>query len=173
MSSNSGRWKKGQSGNPRGRPLKIRRAAPETATLCKKEDRADGFARSVQSGHRTYVLSLELMEIHEFTTGASQKHEQLGVSRGKAAEIRKRLLDQQGGRCGICESVCGHGPNGRGKRSPVVDHCHDTGRIRGALCQSCNSGIGLLGDSPEICRKAAAYLETIRDDAELYPRKGR
>lgn len=40
-----------------------------------------------------------------------------------------------------------------------VDHCHETGRVRGVLCFNCNSAIGKLGDDPDIVRRAAAYLE--------------
>lgn len=40
-----------------------------------------------------------------------------------------------------------------------MDHCHDSSRIRGLLCHTCNSGIGKLRDNPELLRKAADYLE--------------
>jgi len=40
-----------------------------------------------------------------------------------------------------------------------VDHCHQTGRVRGVLCFNCNSAIGKLGDDPDAVRRAAAYLE--------------
>ncbi|WP_373865101.1 endonuclease VII domain-containing protein [Streptomyces rishiriensis] len=40
-----------------------------------------------------------------------------------------------------------------------VDHCHETGRVRGVLCFNCNSAIGKLGDDPDAVRRAAAYLE--------------
>lgn len=40
-----------------------------------------------------------------------------------------------------------------------VDHCHNTGRIRGLLCRLCNSGIGMLGDDLEGLVKAVRYLE--------------
>jgi hypothetical protein len=43
-----------------------------------------------------------------------------------------------------------------------VDHSHETGKIRGYLCGSCNRGIGLLKDSPSVCRKAAEYLDKER-----------
>ncbi|WP_406461619.1 endonuclease VII domain-containing protein [Streptomyces sp. NBC_01622] len=40
-----------------------------------------------------------------------------------------------------------------------VDHCHQTGRVRGVLCFNCNSGIGLLRDDPAAAYRAADYLE--------------
>ena len=39
------------------------------------------------------------------------------------------------------------------------DHCHQTGKFRGWLCHTCNRVLGLAGDSPELLRKLAAYLE--------------
>jgi hypothetical protein len=39
-----------------------------------------------------------------------------------------------------------------------VDHNHTTGKIRGLLCHSCNVGIGMLKDSPELLSLAARYL---------------
>lgn len=41
----------------------------------------------------------------------------------------------------------------------VMDHCHDSGNFRGALCRTCNSALGLLKDSPEILYKAYEYLK--------------
>ena len=40
----------------------------------------------------------------------------------------------------------------------VVDHDHDTGRVRGLLCSNCNVGIGYLKHNTELLRKAIAYL---------------
>jgi len=39
-----------------------------------------------------------------------------------------------------------------------VDHCHQTGKVRGILCQDCNQGIGHFKDSPILATAAAAYL---------------
>lgn len=46
------------------------------------------------------------------------------------------LLEQQGGKCGLCRQW----PK-NGKRL-VVDHDHDTGQVRGLLCNSCNLFLG-------------------------------
>ncbi|MFJ4916318.1 endonuclease domain-containing protein [Streptomyces sp. NPDC088726] len=40
-----------------------------------------------------------------------------------------------------------------------VDHCRQTGRVRGVPCFNRNSAIGKLGDDPDTLRRAIAYLE--------------
>jgi hypothetical protein len=64
------------------------------------------------------------------------------------------LVEKQDGKCAIC-----HGPpNGRVKKL-VVDHNHETGKIRELLCDGCNRAIGFMKDDPEQLRAAALYLE--------------
>ena len=38
------------------------------------------------------------------------------------------------------------------------DHCHDTMKFRGILCNKCNRGIGMLGDTLESIMKVVRYL---------------
>ena len=40
-----------------------------------------------------------------------------------------------------------------------IDHDHNTGKVRGLLCISCNTGVGLFKDSPVILTGAVRYLE--------------
>lgn len=64
------------------------------------------------------------------------------------------MFRKQLGRCAICgahQSEC--------KRALSVDHDHETGKVRGLLCQKCNTAIGLLGDNAELTRRATLYLE--------------
>lgn len=65
-----------------------------------------------------------------------------------------RMFREQNGRCAICGTDT---PGGRGAFH--IDHCHDTGQIRGLLCRACNSAIAWLKDSPELLRRAAEYVE--------------
>lgn len=59
------------------------------------------------------------------------------------------LLASQGGVCAICSEE---------PKRAVVDHCHDSGKVRGILCDTCNRSLGLLKDNVEVLMSAAAYL---------------
>lgn len=59
----------------------------------------------------------------------------------------------------FCEAGCGQKLEINSVRTHV-DHDHDTGIFRGWICNRCNLGIGLLGDSIEGLRRALTYLET-------------
>ena len=41
----------------------------------------------------------------------------------------------------------------------VVDHCHNTGKVRGLLCNHCNTAVGLFKDNKDFLKKAIQYLE--------------
>jgi hypothetical protein len=68
------------------------------------------------------------------------------------------LKEEQGNCCAICGSMS---PRNMGdeKQSFSVDHNHETGKIRGLLCNNCNRGLGLLGDTPEAIIRVLRYLE--------------
>ena len=67
---------------------------------------------------------------------------------GISIEEYDRMKKEQGSKCAIC---------GRGGHL-YVDHNHNTGEVRGLLCNSCNSAIGQLQDSPAVVTKALRYL---------------
>lgn len=78
---------------------------------------------------------------------------------GIPPEEYRRLLEFQGGACAICkEPEASVGNNGEVK-ALAVDHDHATGHIRGLLCQSCNTGLGMFGDSHFALCAAADYLK--------------
>lgn len=70
-----------------------------------------------------------------------------------------RLYHLQGGRCGICRRRM---YSKRYKRF-AVDHDHETGKIRGLLCHSCNRALGMFRDCPMALRRAIDWVEgTVR-----------
>ena len=64
-----------------------------------------------------------------------------------------RMYEEQEGCC----AICGTHQLEITKRF-CVDHCHDTGQVRGLLCDSCNKGIGILQDNDDILYRAADYI---------------
>lgn len=72
------------------------------------------------------------------------------------------ILRKQDFKCAICRTDLDlH--SGKTAAGPAVDHCHQTNRVRGILCQCCNRGIGLLKDSCEVLAAAILYLKEVED----------
>ena len=67
-----------------------------------------------------------------------------------------KMVEDQGDRCGICES----NDKGTNRGHWCVDHCHTSGKVRGLLCSACNKALGQLGDTKEALQKALKYLDT-------------
>lgn len=63
----------------------------------------------------------------------------------------------QKGQCAICSKKLGRHTS----KNPRchIDHNHRTAQVRGLLCRSCNTAIGLFADSISSLRRAILYLE--------------
>lgn len=58
------------------------------------------------------------------------------------------MRKEQADRCLICK-----------EEVPLfIDHCHRTGKVRGLLCQSCNSGLGMFKENVANLAIAANYI---------------
>lgn len=75
------------------------------------------------------------------------------------------LLAFQQGRCAICHKhwkECA-APKASGYETVFVqhlyvDHDHETGKVRGLLCNNCNAAIAFLNDETKLLDSAKAYL---------------
>jgi hypothetical protein len=66
------------------------------------------------------------------------------------------IYDFQGGACYICRRA-----KGTGKKKLSVDHCHETGFVRGLLCGPCNRDVvGHLRDEEDAFLRGYWYLRT-------------
>jgi hypothetical protein len=79
---------------------------------------------------------------------------------GITLEDYERMFNEQKGMCAVCgcKETEIH-PRSNALRRLAVDHCHQTGRVRGLLCNRCNRAIGLFRDDPQIISNAINYLE--------------
>lgn len=65
------------------------------------------------------------------------------------------MLSEQNNRCGVCNEIF----TGVYPFTPTIDHIHDENRkIRGLLCNKCNSAMGLLKDDPELIIRAIEWV---------------
>lgn len=72
-----------------------------------------------------------------------------GVTKAKAKELARVT------HCEICGVQLN---NGRKLDSRHIDHCHETGKVRGVLCASCNLGLGHFKDNTDTMKKGTKYL---------------
>lgn len=68
-------------------------------------------------------------------------------------DFQDRLEDQK-----QCCAICGDHITTVTHKQLVVDHCHTTGKIRGLLCDLCNTALGKFKDNKEILQRAIKYL---------------
>jgi hypothetical protein len=78
---------------------------------------------------------------------------------GITLEERNKILDSQNGCCAICKKPLSYLVSEKLKQKKLyIDHNHETGKIRGLLCSTCNTGLGMFKDNVEYLRNAITYL---------------
>jgi hypothetical protein len=65
---------------------------------------------------------------------------------GLTADEQQVLLSKP---CAIC-----------GNKATHIDHCHQTNRVRGGLCNNCNTGLGMFRDNPALMVNAIKYVKS-------------
>ena len=68
---------------------------------------------------------------------------------------REQFTEMSAAQGDVCR-ICKRPPQGKTRLS--VDHVHETGQVRGLLCDPCNTGLGMFGDDPERLSAAIRYL---------------
>lgn len=66
----------------------------------------------------------------------------------------RRMLREQKGLCAIC---------GKSEKNMHIDHDHETGKVRGIICVSCNHMLGRAYDDIDILLNAVQYLRKNRE----------
>lgn len=168
----------------RGVPLKpeITPRAKPPSPICSEEGCSDPvkakglckahYQRLLRHGHTRPTTrqrepkpcSVEGCASHRYAKGMCHQHYQrknvLAAKYGVTPAWVAQTLDAQGGVCGICQRGQRAVNGSTGKLFDMnVDHCHTTGKVRGLLCHNCNRALGMFDDSPDILRRALAYLE--------------
>lgn len=134
-----------------------RRKNPEKHRAINKKSREKNLEvnrkRDRERYHATKHTRTPLTEAQKKRKSEINRIHRLRSEYGITPEEYQALSESQGHVCAIC------GNPDLKYDNLAVDHCHDTGRVRGLLCRLCNTGLGALGDKPEGLKKALAYLE--------------
>ncbi|WP_155057541.1 endonuclease VII domain-containing protein [Streptomyces blattellae] len=128
-----------------GKPVREKVDVPAGHKLC----RSCGEIKPHSEWHRNATASDGLATCCRTCKADRGRQGHLKRQYGLTVTECDEMIASQMGLCVIC------------LKAPAVhvDHCHETGRVRGVLCFNCNSAIGKLGDDPDAVRRAAAYLE--------------
>jgi hypothetical protein len=81
------------------------------------------------------------------------RNAQLKRNYGISLEDYQKMKEAQNNCCATCKRN-----ESKLKRSLMVDHCHDSGKIRGLLCDECNLALGKIEDNIQTLEKMILYL---------------
>jgi Autographiviridae endonuclease VII len=121
---------------------------PQSERLAKARAKYAANPEKYQALHKLYYAK------HKAKTTQRNWERQINEL-GCTAEQYRRMLGDQHGVCKLCGTVNKDG------RKLAVDHCHKTGRVRGLLCSTCNTGLGCFGDDPIQLARALEYLNAL------------
>ena len=83
-------------------------------------------------------------------TKVKRREKHLRHHYGITIEDYMRMVNEQDHRCACC---------GTPDQNLMVDHNHDTDKVRGLLCNNCNSMLGYALDNPRRLQLGIDYLE--------------
>ncbi len=162
-------WEKPAICNHPERPARARGlcgACYEAALKQEKPDyKARAAARNRMYYHRDRDLYLERERLR-YQDQEGKRHWERAIARkyGVTPDWVQKQSEKQAGACAICLKPFSHET-----KRPAIDHCHETGKVRGLLCQMCNTALGCAEDRAELLREMAKYVEYHRGESEAGP----
>lgn len=147
-------WRSGELGP---RPIKAK-----TIPTCGHPDRdnaAYGMCRACYSKERRKDPDVQQDNRDRALRSYYEKRDDPEFKRLRSLQARARtydislsqviaILEEFDNKCAVCSST----------ERLVIDHCHETGRVRGVLCGKCNSALGFVDDSTERLGDLIDYL---------------
>lgn len=130
-------------------------------TRCGDEKEIKFFSKTLKGKYGVHSQCLECRNAYErerYSVGDRAKR----LQRGRYTYTKQiwqeykltmpqyvEILNKQNNCCAICNRTV----------ELVVDHDHQTKKVRGLLCIKCNTGLGKFNDDFEILLRAIKYLE--------------
>jgi len=126
---------------------------------CKKEKEAKCFhadPRNTKTGLYSWCRVCKSEKTAQWNKDNFDRRRNTELKRnyGIYLEDYKKMKEAQNNCCATCKRN-----ESELKRSLMVDHCHDSGKIRGLLCDECNLSLGKIKDNIETLKNMILYLK--------------
>jgi len=126
-----------------------------TCTMCGIEKPLTAFQKDPKAscGHQSRCQRCKTNITREWRKknpdkNKAQRHRQRLKRYGLTEGDFDRMVEKSGGRCEICGA----------QEELHIDHNHQTGRVRGLICQNCNIAIGKSHERIPILQNMIHYL---------------
>ena len=138
----------------------------KTCPRCKETKPYNEFykAKERKDGYRSTCKACCFLQHRDWYRKSSTKRRQQTKDEIRASNLKKKygitieeyeeLVQAQNSTC----AICGTDDPGRRLANWAIDHCHETGKVRGLLCHQCNMGLGSFKDNGYILVNAIKYL---------------
>lgn len=101
-----------------------------------------------------YLKNINKIKEYYFKNKDKRKEYKLKQNYGITLDQYNKMLSDQNGCCRICDRH-----ESKLSKKLCVDHNHTTGKVRGLLCNSCNTNIGKFNEDTRILNKMIEYLK--------------
>ena len=122
--------------------------------ICKKCDKLKSDAYRKKHKEKIAEKKKRYYQLNKDKIRSLQLLKHYGID----SEEYDTILHSQHGVCAICKKPETHKLHGK-IAMLSVDHNHDTGKIRGLLCNTCNRALGLFRDDVKLLKAAAIYAD--------------
>jgi hypothetical protein len=122
-------------------------------SVCKETKPLEDFNKSkaTKDQHACFCRECGKIKCREWYAANRLRQKNIVLKKlyGITLEKYEKMVIGQGGRCKICCK----------SRKLYVDHCHETKKVRGLLCNQCNVAIGHLGECISTLNRAIEYVK--------------
>jgi len=129
-----------------------KRAAQSKRRYSKHKDKINVYRKEWRSRNIDHVRQLD-KENRKRMRALNPEKEKARLKRFSEKMEKKRILEAGREKPELCE-ICF-----TNEFKVVFDHCHNSGKFRGWICDRCNRVLGIVKDSPALLKKLALYLE--------------
>lgn len=122
---------------------------------CRNEARKEQYWKNPEQSRKKvddYRKHLRQTDPHKLFISARKTN--LKKCYGITIEQYQLILESQDLKCAVCNKE----HQELEKKRLVVDHCHTTNKVRGLLCNNCNTALGLLKENVQVVDKLKDYI---------------